>query len=80
MYKVLVPIHRSGSEEEHILPMSLLIMLVVARTTLHGTSIAVIDKDHIAITGCLESPGSHVKGKVNRFQHSTVKLKSLSFN
>ncbi|XP_034959890.2 nucleolar protein 11 isoform X1 [Zootoca vivipara] len=61
VYKVLVPLQQSGSEEEQFLQKSLLIRLLVSGSTLKGTSIAILDKDHIATTGCLDSPDGHVK-------------------
>ncbi|KAF7238227.1 Nucleolar protein 11, partial [Varanus komodoensis] len=61
VYKVLVPLQQSGSEEEQILPKSFLIRLVVSGSILKGTSIVILDKDHIAITGCLDSPDSNLK-------------------
>lgn len=41
---------------------SLLIRLEVSGSVLQGTSIAVLDKDHIAITGRLDSPDGKVRG------------------
>ncbi|XP_066472065.1 nucleolar protein 11 [Tiliqua scincoides] len=61
VYKISVPLQQSGSEEEQILSKSLLIRLAVSGSILKGTSIAILDKDHIAIVGCLDSPNSDVR-------------------
>nr|XP_060619068.1 nucleolar protein 11 [Anolis sagrei ordinatus] len=61
VFKVLVPLSPSVSEEEHVLSMSLLVRLVISGSILKGTSIAILDKDHIAVTGSLDSPDSNVK-------------------
>uniref|UniRef100_H9G3H4 Nucleolar protein 11 n=1 Tax=Anolis carolinensis TaxID=28377 RepID=H9G3H4_ANOCA len=61
VFKVLVPLSPTGSEEEHVLSKSLLVRLVISGRILKGTSIAILDKDHIAVTGCLDSPDSDVK-------------------
>ncbi|XP_053156486.1 nucleolar protein 11 isoform X2 [Hemicordylus capensis] len=61
VYKFLVPLQQSVCEEEQILLKSLLIRLEVSGSILKGTSIAILDKDHIAITGCLDSSDSNVK-------------------
>ncbi|KAJ6656501.1 hypothetical protein lerEdw1_003790 [Lerista edwardsae] len=61
VYKVLVPLQQSGSEGEQILSESLLIRLAVSNSILKGTSIAILDKDHIAIAGCLDSPNGDVR-------------------
>lgn len=64
MYKILVPLQQSGSEEEQMLSKSLLIRLAVSGSILKGTSIAILDNNHIAIVGCLDSPNSDVRGKI----------------
>ncbi|XP_062976086.1 nucleolar protein 11 [Elgaria multicarinata webbii] len=63
--KVLVPLQQSGLEEEQILPKSLLIRLVASGTIHKGTSIAILDKDHIAITGSLQSSDSNMRDCVS---------------
>ncbi|KAH0629304.1 hypothetical protein JD844_011264 [Phrynosoma platyrhinos] len=61
VFKVLVPLPQSSSEEEQILPKSLLVKLVISGSILKGTSIVILDKDHIAVSGYLDAPDSSVK-------------------
>ncbi|XP_060108921.1 nucleolar protein 11 [Heteronotia binoei] len=56
IYKVLVPLQQNDSEEQHILLQSLLIRLEESDNIFKHASIAILDKDHIAVTGCLDSP------------------------
>ncbi|KAJ7317995.1 hypothetical protein JRQ81_004157 [Phrynocephalus forsythii] len=56
VFKVLVPLQKSVSEEEQVLRKSLLIRLEVSGSILKGTSMAILDKDHIAVMGRLDSP------------------------
>ncbi|XP_061471553.1 nucleolar protein 11 [Rhineura floridana] len=74
LYKVLVPLQWSDSEEEQILQKSLLIRLLVSGSILKRTSIAILDKDHIAITGCLDSPDGNIKG---HFSIWNIKFQTL---
>ncbi|XP_048346108.1 nucleolar protein 11 [Sphaerodactylus townsendi] len=60
IYKILVPLQQSDSEEQHILPKSLLTRIQQSGTIFKRASIAILDKDHIAVTGCLDSPDRKV--------------------
>uniref|UniRef100_A0A8C8RHN5 Nucleolar protein 11 n=1 Tax=Pelusios castaneus TaxID=367368 RepID=A0A8C8RHN5_9SAUR len=55
VYKVLIPLQQCVPEEEQILSKSLLLQSVVSDTVLKGASLAILDKDHVAILGCLDS-------------------------
>uniref|UniRef100_A0A8C3S077 Nucleolar protein 11 n=1 Tax=Chelydra serpentina TaxID=8475 RepID=A0A8C3S077_CHESE len=48
-------------EEEQILSKSLLLKMVVSDTVLKGASLAILDKDHVAVLGCLDSPPNIAK-------------------
>ncbi|XP_015279155.1 PREDICTED: nucleolar protein 11 [Gekko japonicus] len=61
VYKVLIPLLQSDSEEQHILPKSLLTRLEESGTILKHASIAILDKDHIAVAGCSNSPEGNTK-------------------
>nr|XP_020637948.1 nucleolar protein 11 [Pogona vitticeps] len=61
VFKVLAPLPKRVSEEEQVLLKSLLIRLEVSGSFLKGTSIAVLDRDHIAIMGRLDSPNSNAQ-------------------
>ncbi|XP_042308402.1 nucleolar protein 11 [Sceloporus undulatus] len=61
VFKVLVPLSQSDSEEEQVLSKSLLVRLVISGSILKGTSIVILDKDHIAVAGYLDVPDSNVK-------------------
>ncbi|XP_063149558.1 nucleolar protein 11 [Candoia aspera] len=61
VYKVLVPLQESRTAETRILPKSVLLRLNVYGSILKGASIVILDKDHIAVTGCLDSSESKVK-------------------
>ncbi|KAG8129288.1 hypothetical protein E2320_016018 [Naja naja] len=61
VYKILVPLQESKTAETQILPKSILLRLNVGGNILKGTSIVILDKDHIAVTGCLDSSESNVK-------------------
>lgn len=68
VYKVHVPLQQIDSEELHILPKSLLTRLEESGTIFKHASIAILDKDHIAVTGCLDSPDRNIKGKASCFR------------
>ncbi|NXY63191.1 NOL11 protein, partial [Callaeas wilsoni] len=59
VYQVLIPLHQDTEEEEEeeILSKSLLLNLSVSGTVLKGTSLVVLDKDHVAVLGSLAAPG-----------------------
>lgn len=56
-------------EREQVLSKSLLLKLVVSGSVLKGTSFTILDKDHVAVLGCLDSPPNVAKGdlKLNCF-------------
>ncbi|XP_048180069.1 nucleolar protein 11 [Corvus hawaiiensis] len=56
VYQVLIPLQQD-TEEEEILSKSLLLNFSVPGTVLKGTSLVVLDKDHIAVLGSLAVPG-----------------------
>ncbi|NWV43069.1 NOL11 protein, partial [Grantiella picta] len=60
VYQVLIPLQQDTEEEEEeeeILSKSLLLNLSVSGTVLKGTSLIVLDKDHVAVLGSLAAPG-----------------------
>ncbi|NXM63910.1 NOL11 protein, partial [Illadopsis cleaveri] len=63
VYQVLIPLQHDTeeeeekAEEEEILSKSLLLNLSVSGAVLKGTSLVVLDKDHIAVLGSLAAPG-----------------------
>ncbi|NXC58730.1 NOL11 protein, partial [Aleadryas rufinucha] len=60
VYQVLVPLQQDTEEEEEeeeILSKSLLLNFSVPGTVLKGTSLVVLDKDHLAVLGSLAVPG-----------------------
>ncbi|NXO98732.1 NOL11 protein, partial [Certhia brachydactyla] len=61
VYQVLIPLQQDTEEkleeEEKILSKSLLLSLSVSGAVLKGTSLVVLDKDHIAVLGNLAAPG-----------------------
>ncbi|NWW82488.1 NOL11 protein, partial [Climacteris rufus] len=61
VYKVLIPLQQGTEQEEEeqqqILSKSLLLNLSVSGSVLKGTSLVVLDKDHIAVLGSLAAPG-----------------------
>ncbi|NXQ20763.1 NOL11 protein, partial [Peucedramus taeniatus] len=60
VYQVLIPLHQDTEEEEEeeeILSKSLLLNLSVSGAALKGTSLVVLDKDHVAVLGSLAAPG-----------------------
>ncbi|NWV14392.1 NOL11 protein, partial [Ptilonorhynchus violaceus] len=60
VYKILIPLQQDteeGEEEEQILSKSLLLNLSVSGSVLKGTSLVVLDKDHIAVLGSLAASG-----------------------
>ncbi|NXA04509.1 NOL11 protein, partial [Sapayoa aenigma] len=61
VYKVLIPLQQDAEEEEQILPKSLLLNLSVSGSVLKGTSLVVLDKDHVAVLGSLAAPGKEPK-------------------
>ncbi|NWW34781.1 NOL11 protein, partial [Panurus biarmicus] len=61
VYQVLIPLQQDTEEEEEeeeeeILSKSLLLNLSVSGAVLKGTSLVVLDKDHIAVLGSLAAP------------------------
>ncbi|XP_074870577.1 nucleolar protein 11 [Carettochelys insculpta] len=62
VYKTVVSLQQNVQEEELILSKSLLLKTVVSDTVLKAASLAVLDKDHIAVLGCLDSPSNIAKG------------------
>ncbi|XP_059720120.1 nucleolar protein 11 [Haemorhous mexicanus] len=65
VYQVLIPLQQDTEEEEEkeeeILSKSLLLNLSVSGAVLKGTSLVVLDKDHIAVLGSLPEPGKKPK-------------------
>ncbi|XP_039182718.1 nucleolar protein 11 [Crotalus tigris] len=61
VYKILIPLQENKTEDTQILPISVLLKLSVGGSILKGTSIVILDKDHIAVTGCLDPSESNVK-------------------
>ncbi|NXQ25490.1 NOL11 protein, partial [Alaudala cheleensis] len=68
VYQVLIPLQQDTEEneeeqeeEEEVLSKSLLLNLSVSGTVLKGTSLVVLDKDHIAVLGSLAAPGKQPK-------------------
>ncbi|NWT70513.1 NOL11 protein, partial [Prunella himalayana] len=61
VYQVLIPLQQDNEEEEEeeeeILSKSLLLNLSVSGAVLKGTSLVVLDKDHVAVLGSLAAPG-----------------------
>ncbi|NWH35850.1 NOL11 protein, partial [Chloropsis hardwickii] len=61
VYQILVPLRQDTEEEEEeeeeILSKSLLLNLSVSGAVLKGTSLVVLDKDHVAVLGSLAAPG-----------------------
>ncbi|NWT99599.1 NOL11 protein, partial [Urocynchramus pylzowi] len=60
VYQVLIPLQQDTEEEEEeeeILSKSLLLNLSVSGSVLKGTSLVVLDKDHVAVLGSLAAPG-----------------------
>lgn len=55
-------LQQSVPEEEQILSKSLLLKIVVSDTVLKGASLAILDIDHVAVLGCLDSPPNTAKG------------------
>ncbi|NXA85080.1 NOL11 protein, partial [Melanocharis versteri] len=55
VYQVLIPLQEDTEEE--ILSKSLLLNFSVSGTVLKGTSLVVLDKDHVAVLGSLTAPG-----------------------
>lgn len=72
VYQVLIPLQQNTEEEEkeeEILSKSLLLNLSVSGAVLKGTSLVVLDKDHIAVLGSLPEPGKKPKGNLkNHFK------------
>ncbi|NWI90683.1 NOL11 protein, partial [Pitta sordida] len=60
-YRVLIPLQQDAEEEEQILPKSLLLNLSVSGNVLKGTSLVVLDKDHVAVLGSLAASGKEPK-------------------
>ncbi|NWR82462.1 NOL11 protein, partial [Furnarius figulus] len=61
VYKVLIPLQQDPEEEEQTLPKSLLLDLSVSGSVLKGTSLVVVDKDHVAVLGSLAARGKEPK-------------------
>ncbi|XP_061866711.1 nucleolar protein 11 isoform X1 [Colius striatus] len=61
VYKVLIPLQQNNEDEEQILSKSLLLKLSVSGSVLKGTSLVVLDKDHIAVLGSLSTSGEESK-------------------
>ncbi|XP_017667347.1 PREDICTED: nucleolar protein 11 [Lepidothrix coronata] len=61
VYQVLIPLQQDTEEEEQILPKSLLLNLSVSGSVLKGTSLVVLDKDHVAVLGSLAAPDKEPK-------------------
>ncbi|XP_030389843.1 nucleolar protein 11 [Gopherus evgoodei] len=61
VYKILMSLQHSVPEEEQILSKSLLLKTVVSDTALKGASLAILDKDHVAVLGSLDSPPNIAK-------------------
>ncbi|NXI19297.1 NOL11 protein, partial [Irena cyanogastra] len=62
VYQVLIPLQQDTEEEEEeeeeeILSKSLLLKLSVSGAVLKGTSLVVLDKDHVAVLGSLAASG-----------------------
>ncbi|NXL70522.1 NOL11 protein, partial [Leptocoma aspasia] len=59
VYQVLIPLQQDTEEEEEeeILSKSLLLNLSISGAVLKGTSLVVLDKDHVAVLGSLAAPG-----------------------
>ncbi|NWX63409.1 NOL11 protein, partial [Promerops cafer] len=61
VYQVLIPLpqdtEEEEEEEEEILSKSLLLNFSVSGAVLKGTSLIVLDKDHVAVLGSLAAPG-----------------------
>lgn len=69
VYQVLVPLQQDTEEEEEeekeeILSKSLLLNLSVSGAVLKGTSLVVLDKDHVAVLGSLAAPGKKPTGNL----------------
>lgn len=62
VYKVLIPLQQNGEGEEQILSKSLLLNLSISGSVLKGTSLVVVDKDHVAVLGSLAASGEESKG------------------
>ncbi|NXO37858.1 NOL11 protein, partial [Locustella ochotensis] len=67
VYQVLITLQQDTEEEEEeeeeqeILSKSLLLNLSVSGAVLKGTSLIVLDKDHVAVLGSLAAPGKEPK-------------------
>ncbi|XP_054500882.2 nucleolar protein 11 [Agelaius tricolor] len=65
VYQVLIPLQQDTEEEEEkeeeVLSKSLLLNLSVSGAALKGTSLVVLDKDHVAVLGSLPDPGKKPK-------------------
>ncbi|RLV99251.1 hypothetical protein DV515_00009840 [Chloebia gouldiae] len=66
VYQVLIPLQQDTEEEEEeekeeILSKSLLLKLSVSGAVLKGTSLVVLDKDHVAVLGSLAGSGNKPK-------------------
>ncbi|OWK58284.1 Nucleolar protein 11 [Lonchura striata] len=65
VYQVLIPLQQDTEEEkkvkEEILSKSLLLKLSVSGAVLKGTSLVVVDKDHVAVLGSLAASGNKPK-------------------
>ncbi|XP_021270191.1 nucleolar protein 11 [Numida meleagris] len=61
VYKVLIPLQQNSEEEEQTLSKSLLLNLSISGSVLKGTSVVVLDKDHVAVLGSLAASGEESK-------------------
>ncbi|NXF79109.1 NOL11 protein, partial [Sclerurus mexicanus] len=61
VYRVLIPLQQDPEEEEQTLPKSLLLNLSVSGSVLKGTSLVVLDRDHVAVLGSLAAPDKEPK-------------------
>lgn len=69
VYQVLIPLQQDTEEEEEkekeeILSKSLLLKLSLSGAVLKGTSLVVVDRDHIAVLGSLAASGNKPKGNL----------------
>ncbi|NXO68187.1 NOL11 protein, partial [Phainopepla nitens] len=57
VYQILIPLQEDTEEEKEILSKSLLLNFSVSGAVLKGTSLVVLDKDHVAVLGGLAASG-----------------------
>ncbi|XP_030064304.1 nucleolar protein 11 [Microcaecilia unicolor] len=61
VYKSLVSLHQPGTEEEQVLPKSLLLKLPVSSPALERAALAALDDTHIAVLAALPSQNNDTK-------------------